>query len=63
MAYLEGYKNIWKRLPISVVEVNSKLFNGNNSHYSFKHGNNSPYTKENRKKRLKIDKYLYKPKS
>jgi hypothetical protein len=55
MAYLEGNKNVWKRLSVSVMEVNGKPFNRNNSHYSFQHWNNSPYTKENRKEELTTD--------
>lgn len=39
--YLEGYQNIRERLPIGVMKVNSKFVSWDNSHYSFKHWNNS----------------------
>lgn len=45
MAYLEWCKNIWKSLPICVMEMNSKLLNRYNVNNRFKHWNNGAWAK------------------
>jgi len=50
--YLDGHKNIWKGLPVSVMEMDSKLLCWHNSHYSQKHRNYSSWSQQNEQKTI-----------